>query len=109
MKKKVLIVSLIMLINLIFIDIVSAEQYNNYTSATVSCGGDLLTKIPSILPSFSYSYKPHKKLHKLNNPHYLPHNGEKRKTDFKRSPFFMERLTRLELATSTLARWRSTG
>jgi len=23
--------------------------------------------------------------------------------------FFMERVTRLELATSTLARWRSTG
>ena len=24
-------------------------------------------------------------------------------------PFFLERVTRLELATSTLARWRSTG
>lgn len=50
MKKKVLFISLILLINLIFIDIVGAETYNNYTSATVSCGSELLTKVPSILP-----------------------------------------------------------
>lgn len=50
MKKKVLFISLILLINLIFIDIAFAETYNNYTSATVSCGSELLTRIPSILP-----------------------------------------------------------
>ena len=34
----------------------------------------------------------------------------KRKKDAVWRPFsFMERVTRLELATSTLARWRSTG
>ena len=50
MKKKVLNISLILLISLIFIDIVGAETYNNYTSATVSCGSGMLTKIPSLLP-----------------------------------------------------------
>ena len=50
MKKKVLFISLILLINLIFIDIVGAETYNNYTPATVSCGSNMLTKIPSMLP-----------------------------------------------------------
>ncbi len=33
----------------------------------------------------------------------------KKKADAFASAFFMERVTRLELATSTLARWRSTG
>ena len=33
----------------------------------------------------------------------------KKATCFRKSLFFMERVTRLELATSTLARWRSTG
>ena len=50
MKKKMLIISLILLINLFFIDFVGAETYNNYTSATVSCGGNLIEKIPSALP-----------------------------------------------------------
>lgn len=50
MKKKVFIVVLILLINLIFIDFVGAETYNNYTSATVSCGNQLVEKIPSALP-----------------------------------------------------------
>ena len=35
--------------------------------------------------------------------------SDKRKsTDFQSMLYFLERLTRLELATSTLARWRST-
>ncbi|MBR6690844.1 MAG: hypothetical protein IKL65_05880 [Bacilli bacterium] len=50
MKKKVLIVSFILLINLIFIDIVGAETYNNYTSAVTSCGNGMLTKIPTMVP-----------------------------------------------------------
>ena len=38
-------------------------------------------------------------------------NRSYRKTSFvsRQKRFFMERVTRLELATSTLARWRSTG
>lgn len=56
MKKKVLNVCLILLINLIFIDIVGAEPYNNYTNSTVSCGLDydtnefLISGIPTALP-----------------------------------------------------------
>lgn len=50
MKKKVLLISLILLINLIFIDIVGAEVYANYTSTTVSCGNGLVKNIPSALP-----------------------------------------------------------
>lgn len=48
--KKVLNILLIVLINLIFIDIVGAETYNNYSPATVSCGGGLLTSIPNAVP-----------------------------------------------------------
>ena len=36
-------------------------------------------------------------------------NIKKKDHTFVWSFFFMERVTRLELATSTLARWRSTG
>lgn len=50
MKKKVLIVSLILLIGLFFVDNALAETYNNYTSATVSCGSGMITNIPSALP-----------------------------------------------------------
>ena len=50
MKKKVLLICLILLINLIFIDIVGAEVYYNYKSATVSCGSELVKNIPSALP-----------------------------------------------------------
>jgi len=50
MKKKVLIVSFILLINLVFVDIVGAETYNNYTSAITSCGNGMLTKIPTMVP-----------------------------------------------------------
>lgn len=50
MKKKVLNVSLIALINLIFIDIVNAETYNNYSDTVVSCGNRTLSNIPSALP-----------------------------------------------------------
>ena len=48
--KKVLNILLIVLINLIFIDIVGAETYNNYSPATVSCGDGLLTSIPNAIP-----------------------------------------------------------
>lgn len=48
--KKVLNIFLIVLINLIFIDIVGAETYNNYSPATVSCGDGLLTSIPNAVP-----------------------------------------------------------
>ena len=42
---------------------------------------------------------------------YYGRNRSYRKTSFvnRQKRFFMERVTRLELATSTLARWRSTG
>ena len=50
MKKKVLNIVLILLISFIFIDIVCAEPYNNYTSATVSCGDGILTDIPTLFP-----------------------------------------------------------
>ncbi len=48
--KKILNILLIVLINLIFIDIVGAETYNNYSPATVSCGDGLLTSIPNAVP-----------------------------------------------------------
>ena len=48
--KKVLNVCFILLISLIFIDIVGAETYNNYSPATVSCGDGLLTGIPNAIP-----------------------------------------------------------
>lgn len=50
MKKKILVISLILLFNFIFIDFVFADTYNNYVSATVSCGGKLVEKIPSAVP-----------------------------------------------------------
>ena len=50
MKKKILNVALIGLINFAFIGIVNAETYNNYAPSTVSCGGALLKNIPSALP-----------------------------------------------------------
>lgn len=48
--KKVLNICLILLISLIFVDIVGAETYNNYSPATVSCGDGLLTGIPNAIP-----------------------------------------------------------
>ena len=48
--KKVLNICFILLISLIFIDIVGAETYNNYSPATVSCGDGLLTGIPNAIP-----------------------------------------------------------
>ena len=48
--KKVLNVCFILLISLIFIDIVGAETYNNYSPATVSCGDGFLTGIPNAIP-----------------------------------------------------------
>jgi len=48
--KKVLVFMLILFINLIFIDNIGAETYNNYTNAVVSCGGNYLTNIPALIP-----------------------------------------------------------
>lgn len=48
--KKVLNVCFVLLISLIFIDIVGAESYNNYSPATISCGDGLLTGIPNAIP-----------------------------------------------------------
>ena len=39
----------------------------------------------------------------------LGHGTEYYKRNAERSLLYLERVTRLELATSTLARWRSTG
>ena len=50
MKKKILSIVLIILINLIFVDFVGAETYNNYTSEMVSCGNGLVEDIPQTLP-----------------------------------------------------------
>ncbi len=50
-RKKVLIYLLILLINVVFIDFVQADTYNNYDkNAVVSCGDNLLTNIPSLIP-----------------------------------------------------------
>ena len=48
--KKILNICFILLISLIFVDIVGAETYNNYSPATVSCGDGLLTGIPNAIP-----------------------------------------------------------
>ena len=48
MKKKTLIITLILLINLIFVDIAFAETYNNYEKGTASCGIDINTDVPLI-------------------------------------------------------------
>ena len=50
--KKVLNVCFILLISLIFIDIVGADTYNNYSPEVppASCGDNLLTDIPQMLP-----------------------------------------------------------
>ena len=52
MKKKILYICLFVLINIIFIDIVGAETYNNYDPKVglVSCGDKLLAGIPPIFP-----------------------------------------------------------
>jgi len=51
--KKVLNFVLVLLICFIFIDIVGAETYENFNSsaAPVSCGNNLVTKIPAMIPS----------------------------------------------------------
>lgn len=51
MRKNVLKIGLFLLISLIFIDIVGAETYtNNYTEGVTSCGNNLLTDIPTLVP-----------------------------------------------------------
>lgn len=49
--KKILNIAFILLINLIFIDFVGAETYNNYTSSLTSCGSGMLEKIPTMVPT----------------------------------------------------------
>ncbi len=49
--KKMSICLLILLINVVFIDFVQADTYNNYDKdAVVSCGNNLLTNIPGLIP-----------------------------------------------------------
>jgi len=52
MKKKILYITLFVLISLVFVDIVGAETYNNYdpNSLPVSCGNGMIDKIPSMIP-----------------------------------------------------------
>ena len=49
--KKILNIGFIILINLICIDFVGAETYNNYTSSLTSCGSGMLEKIPTMAPT----------------------------------------------------------
>ena len=48
--KKVLNICFIILISFVFIDIVGAQSYNNYSPGTASCGDNLLTGIPNMIP-----------------------------------------------------------
>ena len=48
--KKVLVLVLILFVGLIFIDNISAETYNNYSSVVVSCGDGYMTNIPKLVP-----------------------------------------------------------
>lgn len=50
-SKKMFILSFIALINIIFIDFVKAESYNNYSKSLFSCGNGLIDKAPDIIPS----------------------------------------------------------
>ena len=50
-NKNIKLFILFLLINVIFIDIVGAETYNNYSSSVTSCGNNLLSKIPTLIPS----------------------------------------------------------
>lgn len=47
-KKIILIFALILVINVIFIDNINAETYNNYSNALVSCGS--IKNIPDVIP-----------------------------------------------------------
>lgn len=48
--KKIVFFTIILLLNIVIIDFVHAETYNNYTSSVVSCGEDLVKNIPSLFP-----------------------------------------------------------
>ena len=50
-RKKIVFLAIFLIINLIFIDFVSAEDYNNYSKELLSCGGGMVTGIPSIIPN----------------------------------------------------------
>lgn len=47
-KKIIFVFALILVINVIFIDNINAETYNNYSSALVSCGS--IKNIPDVIP-----------------------------------------------------------
>lgn len=49
-RKKIFFISLILLLNIVVIDNIVAETYNNYSDSFVSCGNNLVTNIPSLIP-----------------------------------------------------------
>ena len=49
-RKKMFFVNLILLLNVIFVDNIVAETYNNYSDSVVSCGSNLMSNIPSLIP-----------------------------------------------------------
>ena len=56
-SKKIFILGIIAIIGLFFLDNVSAETYNNYSDAFVSCGTGYIDKIPALIPKvISISY-----------------------------------------------------
>lgn len=48
--KNILILNFILIINMIFIDFVKADTYNNYSNDVVSCGNNFVTGIPASIP-----------------------------------------------------------
>lgn len=50
MRKKIFLVTLIVIISSFLLDNVVAETYNNYTESMVSCGQGLMTNIPTMIP-----------------------------------------------------------
>ena len=51
MKKKIFLICFLLVVCFVFVDIISAETYTNFTPQDfVSCGGNYLDKIPSSLP-----------------------------------------------------------
>lgn len=51
MKKKIKFIAFFAIINCLFLDFVSAETYNNFTSSYTSCGNGYLKKIPTAIPA----------------------------------------------------------
>ena len=53
MKRKVLNIGLILLVNLIFVGVANAQTYSNYSDVSTSCGGGILINIPKALPQIT--------------------------------------------------------